>query len=169
MDLRLPTGDENDLLGSGATQTKLSLVGGTTGGLFSPRGSLGYTFSSGGSDYTGDLPDEFYYTAGFDIVLHPRFTITADFIGRTLLDATMLADKTSTFRYTTQAAPGTVLETTRTELTTEVGNLNLMLGSAGIKINPVGRLLIIGNVLFKLGDHGLQDDLTPTFGIGYTF
>ena len=32
-----------------------------------------------------------------------------------------------------------------------------MLGSAGIKINPVGNLLIVGNVLFKIGDNGLQD------------
>ena len=44
----------------------------------------------------------------------------------------------------------------------ETGNLPLLLGSAGIKINPVGRLLIVGNVLFKLGDRGLQDKLTPS-------
>jgi hypothetical protein len=168
VDLRLPTGDEANLLGSGATQTKLSLVGGTGGRHFAPRGSLGYTFSSGGSDFTGDLPNEFNYTAGFDIVVHPRVTITADFIGRSLFDATRVSDVTANFQYITQTDP-TVRTTTRTELTTTTGTLNLMLGSAGIKINPVGRLLLVGNVLFKLGDQGLQDKVTPTFGIGYTF
>ena len=43
VDLRLPTGDEANLLGSGATQTKLSLVAGGGTGRFSPRASLGYT------------------------------------------------------------------------------------------------------------------------------
>ena len=93
VDVRLPTGNEDDLLGSGATQAKLALVAGGSPGRFSPRASFGYTFSSGGSDFTGDLPDELYYTAGFDIVPHRRLTITADFIGRTLLDATRLVDQ----------------------------------------------------------------------------
>ena len=169
VDLRLPTGDEANLLGSGATQTRFSLVAGGGIGRFSPRGSLGYTHSSGGSEFTGDLPNEIYYSAGFDLVLHPQVTVTADFIGRTLLDAQTLGTRESVFRYTTAPNNPTVFETTRTELVSETGNLPLLLGSAGIKINPAGRLLIVANVLFKLGDRGLQDDVTPTFGIGYTF
>jgi len=168
VDLRLPTGDEANLLGSGATQTRLSLVAGGGKGPFSPRGSLGYTLSSGGSEFTGDLPNEIYYTAGFDLVFHPRVTVTADFIGRTLLDAETLGERQAVYRFTNQGNPA-VLETTRAELVSTTGNLPLLLGSAGIKINPVGRLLIVGNVLFKIGDRGLQDKLMPTFGIGYTF
>jgi hypothetical protein len=38
-----------------------------------------------------------------------------------------------------------------------------------VKINPVGRLLISANVLFKLNDGGLQDKVTPVFGIDYSF
>ncbi len=168
LDLRLPTGNENDLLGSGATQAKLALVAGGSPGRFSPRASAGYTFSSGGSDFTGDLPDEIYYTAGFDIVPHRRVTITADFIGRTLLDTERVVDQQRTFRFDLRNNP-TVRTVTRTELTTTTGNVNLMLGSAGIKINPVGNLLIVGNVLFKIGNHGLQDSVTPVVGLDYTF
>jgi hypothetical protein len=51
----------------------------------------------------------------------------------------------------------------------QTSNVSLLLGTAGLKINPVGNLLVIANVLFKLGDKGLQDDITPVFGIGYTF
>ncbi len=169
LDLRLPTGDENDLLGSGATQAKLALVAGGSPGRFSPRASAGYTFSSGGSDFTGDLPDELYYTAGFDVVPHRRVTITADFIGRTLLDAERVVDQERVFPFRLRPPSPTTMSVTRTELTTTTGNVNLMLGSAGVKINPVGNLLLVGNVLFKIGNNGLQDKVTPVFGLDYTF
>ena len=45
----------------------------------------------------------------------------------------------------------------------------MLLGSAGIKVNPAGRLLLMANVLFAIGDSGLQDKLTPVFGIDYSF
>jgi hypothetical protein len=168
LDLRLPTGKSEDLLGSGATQAKAYLVLGGGGGRFSPRTNLGYTFSSGGSDFTGDLPDEINYTAGFDLVPHRRVTLAADFVGRTLLDADRLVYNTKTFNYRTRL-DATIRQTTRPELTTEKGNLTIMLASVGLKINPVGRLLLVGNVLFSLGDGGLQDKVTPVFGLDYTF
>jgi hypothetical protein len=167
-DLRLPTGKEEDLLGSGATQVKLYGVVGGSPGRFSPRASLGYTFSSGGSDFTGDLPDELNYTAGFDLALHPRFTIAADFLGRTLLDAQRLVQQDRTFRYRLRTDP-TILQTTRTTPGTESGSLGLYLASVGFKINPIGRLLVVGNLLISLGDGGLQDDITPVVGIDYSF
>ena len=168
LDVRLPTGNEKDLLGSGATQAKLELLAAGSPGRFSPRIGVGYTFSHGGSTYTGDLPDELYYTAGFDVVPHKRVTLAADFIGRTLLDAERITDVDTTFQYDLRLDP-TVRHTTLTELGTTKGNVNLLLGSAGLKINPFGHLLLVGNVLFKIGNHGLQDKLTPVFGIDYTF
>ena len=63
----------------------------------------------------------------------------------------------------------TIRQTTRPDLTTESGNLNLLLGSVGLKVNPVGNLLLVGNVLFSIGTGGLQDKVTPVFGIDYTF
>jgi hypothetical protein len=167
-DLRLPTGDENDLLGSGATQLKLYGVVGGSPGRFSPRASLGYTFSSGGSEYTGDLPDELNYTVGFDLAVHPRFTIAADFVGRTLLDANELVVGTQTYRFTRLGDP-TVRTVDRPALGVQQTNVGLYLGSIGFKINPTGRLLLVGNVLIAIGDGGLQDQVTPVFGIDYSF
>jgi hypothetical protein len=167
-DLRLPTGREEDLLGSGATQLKLYGVVGGSPGRFSPRASLGYTLSSGGSDFTGDLPDELSYSAGFDLAVHPRFTIAADFLGRTLLDAQRLVPQDVTFRYRMRTDP-TVLSTTRTTPGSETGSLGLYLGSVGFKVNPIGRLLVVGNLLISLGDGGLQDDITPVVGVDYSF
>jgi hypothetical protein len=167
-DLRLPTGDENELLGSGATQVKLYGVIGGSPGRFSPRASLGYTLSSGGSEFTGDLPDEIYYTAGFDLAVHPRFTIAADFVGRTLLDANRLTTVTQTYQFT-QRNDLTLRSVQRQQLSTEQANIGLYLGSVGFKINPTGRLLLVGNVLIAIGDNGLQDSVTPVFGIDYSF
>jgi hypothetical protein len=168
-DLRLPTGDEEDLLGSGATQAKVYLVAAAArSGRFSPRASFGYTFSSGGSDYTGDLPDELNYTAGFDLVAHKRLTIAADFLGRTLLDAQRLVLENVTYDYAQRTDP-TVRQATFATPTSITGNMGLYLASVGFKLNPFGRLLLVGNVLFSLGDDGLQDDVTPVFGLDYTF
>jgi hypothetical protein len=42
-------------------------------------------------------------------------------------------------------------------------------GAAGLKFNPVGRLLVDLNVLFKLDSAGLRDKVTPLVGIEYAF
>jgi hypothetical protein len=167
-DVRLPTGDEEDLLGSGATQVKLYGVVGGSPGRFSPRASFGYTFSSGGSDFTGDLPDELNYTAGFDLAVHPRFTIAADFVGPTLLDANELVLQSRTYQFTQRNDP-TLRSVERSQVGTQQTNKGLYLASVGVKINPAGRLLLVGNVLIAVGDGGLQDSVTPVFGIDYSF
>jgi Putative MetA-pathway of phenol degradation len=110
IDFRLPTGDEDDLLGTGATQTRLQLLASGEYALFAPHVSFGYTFSNGevsdltadvantvGSDVPGrfdvpppnfdpSVPDEVNYTFGFSAAAHPRVTLGFDFIGRTIRD-----------------------------------------------------------------------------------
>ena len=46
-DWRLPTGDEDNLLGIPGTQYKLYGVYSTTFGRFNPHANIGYTFSNG--------------------------------------------------------------------------------------------------------------------------
>jgi hypothetical protein len=169
LDLRLPTGKAADLLGSGATQAKLYLIAARIDSKrFSPRVSAGYTYSSGGADFVGDLPDEINYTAGFDAALHRRATFTADFLGRTLLNADRLVEREQVFENVQRTDP-TIRQTILLSPQTTTGNLNLMLGSAGLKMNPVGRLLVMANVLFAIGNSGLQDKITPVFGLDYSF
>ena len=110
LDVRLPTGDKDDLLGSGATQTEVLFIASGEYGLFAPHASFGYTFSSGNvSDLTSDVvldpslpgagaillqptpfdasvPDEINYNFGFSAAPHPRLTLGFDFIGRTIRD-----------------------------------------------------------------------------------
>jgi hypothetical protein len=169
LDLRLPTGDENNLLGSGATQAKLYLIVGGAAKKFSPRATGGYTFSSGGSDFTGDLPNELGYSAGFDFAVHPRATFTADLLGRTLFDTGRIVEQDHSFDYTLRADPTKVLTTTRTTVVADTGNLNLLFGTANLKVNIAGHFLVNAGAIFGLGEAGLKDKVTPVFGIDYSF
>ena len=171
VDVRLPTGDAENLLGTGSTQFKGFLIASGGKSRFSPHVNAGYTFT-GDSDTLGVLPDEINYAAGFDAAISSRLTLTADVVGRALLDAQRLVDTETVYRYRTASEPaGTFPHTiTREEFATETGTLNLLLGSVGFKLNPTGRLLIAANLLFSLSkDNGLQDDLTPVIEIDYNF
>jgi hypothetical protein len=169
VDLRLPTGDDENLLGAGAVQAKMFLIASASAKKrFSPHLNLGYTFT-GTSDTLGELPDEINYAAGFDAAVSEKVTFTADFVGRTLLDAQRVVEEERRFIYN-QRPPSLVQSITDTVLVTEEGSLNLLLGSAGFKFNPSGRLLFSANVLFSLSqNNGLQDKLTPVFSIDYNF
>jgi hypothetical protein len=171
VDVRLPTGDAADLLGTGSTQVKGYLIASGGKSRFSPHVNAGYTFT-GESDTFGVLPDEINYAAGFDAALSSRLTFNADVVGRALLDAERLVDADVTYNYRVASDPlGTRRTVTRTEITAgQAGTLNLLLGSVGLKFNPSGRLLLSGNLLISLSkDNGLQDTLTPVFAIDYNF
>jgi hypothetical protein len=49
LDLRVPTGDETNLLGTGGVQARAYGIGSMTLGPFAPHVNLGYTFSSEGA------------------------------------------------------------------------------------------------------------------------
>jgi hypothetical protein len=179
VDLRLPTGNENDLLGTGATQAKLFAIGSTSWGSFSPHLNLGYTFSSGGGDVTGDIPDEYNYSLGLDWAVHPKVTLEADFVGRTLRDVLRLESRQTDFAFCATkstapgpplCAPGGTAVAQLAELNSNHGDLDVWLGAAGLRFNPWKNLLISANALFSLGDEGLQiDGVTPVASVEYSF
>ena len=98
VDIRLPTGDPEKLLGTGFTQARVMFIGGTTLGSVNPHINVGYTFggdgmmfgadnrwegSSGDPELINRQPsEEFNYTAGVDFAVTPRLTIAGDIIGR---------------------------------------------------------------------------------------
>ena len=76
VDLRLPTGDSEQLLGTGGAQLKVGLIGSMASGPFSPHVNVGYTFSRGTEatllTVSPDVPDEFSYASGFDAAVSAR-------------------------------------------------------------------------------------------------
>lgn len=169
-DVRLPTGEERDLLGTGATQVKGLLIGSLRWGPFSPHVNAGYTWSSKGPDDT-ELPDEVSYTGGFDWSLHPRLTFVADVIGRTFLDSAIVRVEDTTFQANTTSppAPPVIATAVFPRLVAGTEDVHSLLGSVGVKINPFGNFLVTINGLFKLNEEGLQDDFAPLIGIDYSF
>jgi hypothetical protein len=168
-DVRLPTGDEDDLLGTGATQTRLFAAGSARFGKLVPHVNVGYTFSSGGSELVGELPEEIGFTVGFSAAVHPRVTLFSDVVWRTLLDASQL-DRDTTSHLLRRHDGDAIESVERAVLRTEVEDLNLILGSLGIKINLTGELLFTANLALSLGDEGLRDeDVVPLIGIDYSF
>jgi hypothetical protein len=205
-DVRLPTGDENELLGTGATQVRPYLIYSEDFGRVSPHLNLGYTLSSGSLSadaarfalgdevptpistapgaydtvFAGstpatvatslEVPDEVNYTVGLVVSAHPRFSLSFDAIGRTLLDVNRFGTVTKSFDYRLANA-GPLLSTTRDafDITNAKGNLNLLLGVAGLKWNLFGTLLLNAHVIFPLSDDGLRPGITPVVGIDYAF
>jgi hypothetical protein len=170
-DVRLPTGDEGNLLGTGTTQVKFYAIGSAHLGAFSPRFNAGYTFSNHRSGQPR-LPDEISYSGGFDWAMSPRLTFVVDALGRTFRDTQIVSVENATFVANTNPSPVTppVLNSAvLPRLVTREGNLTTFLGSVGFKVNPVGNLLLTVNGLFSLNKNGLRDDFTPLIGLDYSF
>jgi hypothetical protein len=171
LDARLPTGDELDLLGTGATQLKAFVVGSGHFDWFNPHLNAGYTWSLEGSDDI-DIADEINYTVGFDVSVGPRFTFVFDAIGRTFLNTRNIRVEDTLFTANTTtnpADPPNIVSAVLPRLVTETGDINQILGSVGVKINPFGNFLLTLNGLFPMNSEGLQDGFTPLVGIDYSF
>ena len=167
LDVRLPTGEERDLLGTGATQIKGFLIGSAHLGAFSPHANAGYTWSS----RNRGIPDEIDYTAGFDWALSPRLTFVVDALGRTQRNGQVLREIDTTFQYNanTNTDPVDLRSTTLKQLVATQQDTTSFVGSVGFKVNPVGNLLVTVNGLFSLNNRGLQPKFAPLIGLDYSF
>jgi hypothetical protein len=165
VDVRLPTGDSENLLGTGAAAVTFSLIASTTNGRFAPHFNVGYT-ASGESDVV-TLADEFVYKFGSEFEAAPTVTLNADFLGRSLRDVTRL--ELTDVVHTYFNAAGTPGSTTFSEYVATGGTLNVMDLALGAKFNVAGNLLINANVLLALNDSGVRAKVTPVFGFDYTF
>ncbi len=174
VDVRLPTGDQEQLLGAG-TQFKGFLIASGGMGRFSPHLNIGYTAVDGevGSSGllaelggTAPLSDEINYAMGMEFVPHPKLTLIGDVIGRSLRDAGRLELMSKSFQY--QDGPA-VQTATFDEFEPRSGNLNLLLGAVGVKFNPTGAWLLSANVLFPLTDAGLRSRVTTVVGLDFAF
>ncbi len=156
VDWRLPTGDDEDLIGTGM-QVKFYGAASTEAGRLSPHANFGYTVSREASAFTENEPDQLNFAGGADFAVTPRLTVIADFVGRTLIDAAYPIYLPTEFRQDFQ------------QLTVEWGYVNLFLGSAGVKFAPGGRGLVSFSVLFPLNDNGLQDKFSWMGGVELPF
>jgi hypothetical protein len=166
LDVRIPSGDALNLLGSGAPGMQPFVIVSGTLERISPHFNLGYQWNGSSilagdpvSGQSGDLPDQVLYAAGADFGTG-RFTVVFDVLGRYLLDAEriVLEDFHARDGHSVFPTIGFSHE-----------SFNQLSGATGIKINALRRLLITGNLLFALDDHGVRARITPLIGLEYGF
>lgn len=167
VDSRIPTGDAEDLLGSGAPGIKPFLVLSYASKNFAPHLNVAYQWNGNSvlagnvmTGVKGDMPDQVLYTGGVDIGLTEKVTIAFDVLGRYVIDSPRLSSTIFRTIDVGSSFPNIHFET---------GSFSVVDGAVGLKINLGGKLLADFNALFRLNDAGLRDTFTPLVGIEYSF
>ena len=167
LDVRLPTGDEMALTGTGTTGVQPFAIWSGTFDRVSPHVNAGYQWNGSsvlaGNPATGvsdDFPDQVTYVAGADVAVNTRVTFAFDVLGRYVIDAKRLK------RETFHALDG---QSTFENIAFEDQSFSELNGAFGLKTNLFGRLLLNVNLLFSLDTRGLRDKVTPLIGIDYSF
>jgi hypothetical protein len=171
-DVRVPTGEERDLLGTGTTQVKGALIGSVHFNPVSMHVNGGYTWAAE-KNGTKVVPDEINYGLGIDVAAHPRLTFSAEVIGRNVRNTNAVVIDNHTYTANQLSADGT-MSTVVTAVfprlvVNPVANQNRLNASVGLKVNPFGNLLLTLNGLIALDNKGLQDKFTPLVGLDYSF
>jgi hypothetical protein len=167
LDVRLPTGDELDLLGSGAAGIQPFGIWSATFQKVSPHINASYKWNGSsvlsGNPATGeaaDFPDQITYAAGADLSVNTRVTIAFDLLGQYVIDSERMVQNKFQALDGKSVFPNVVF--TR-------DSFNALSGAVGLKANLLERLLVDVNLLFKLDEHGLRDKVTPLIGLEYAF
>ena len=160
-ELRLPTGSEDNFIGTGSTTLKLMMVGSWNYRDFSPHLNLGY-------DLRGDKDrDEFEMTLGWDQRVSDRWTIAVDWIGEF-----EVGGETDDRAFPDPVDIGPVSGSQQTVITTiEPSNIpnqvsdNILNVSFGAKYAPNDKFLFMGNLILPTNDDGLRSSMITTFGL----
>jgi hypothetical protein len=169
LDVRAPTGDERNLLGSGAPGVKPFLAYSASYHRVSPHVNLAYQWNGksvlAGDTETGtkgDVPDQLLYAGGVDVGVTDKFSMTADWLGRRLFDPPRVRVQPFTAR-------GPFGSQTFDDISFFRASFWSSSAALGFKANVSGRLLVDFNLRFSIDDNGLTDRVTPLIGIEYGF
>jgi hypothetical protein len=169
VDVRMPTGDENNLLGSGALGIRPFAAVSASLGALSPHANVSYQWNGksalAGNVRTGekaDLPDQFMYAAGGDIVIADRLSIVFDVLGQRVVDSPRLVS-----RVTSRTGPADSVTLPDILFVTE--SYWTSAAAFGMKGNLAPQLLVTFNLRFATADGGLTDRVTPLVGMEWAF
>jgi hypothetical protein len=163
-ELRLPTGDEDNLLGAGKTSFRLIAGASQQFGSAAVNVNGGYT--------AGGLTDEVNFAAGAELGLLPRkqLTVTAEVATQTLRDTVTGIGEFESFNQL-NPDPGGVLG--RRVIVRygfwSRGSTTLARAAIGGKYHLAGNLLVTGSGLFRLNENGYQPKVAALVGLEYTW
>lgn len=173
-DVRLPTGDEMNFLGSGAYGLKPFAALSVRTGPVTPHFNLGYQWN-GSSILAGDivmgtkakLPGYLLFSAGTDVGLARWLTAAVDYVGQELVNAPRVGVVTFT-----PALPLVSTGQTGSFASIDASGKDTYNQSSialGLKANVVDRLVVSTNFSFAVNDGGLRQRVIPLLGLSYTF
>ena len=192
-DVRFPTGDSLNYLGSGAYGIK-------------PFAAFSYDFKrlsthlNGGYEWNGssflagniapsqtlgtvppskdNLPGQFFYSAGAEVGVLKRLSAAFDFLGQEFINAPRIAPSTyQELPACTLPAPqpscgppGTFNATGATDADFRAFKASYSTAAIalGLRFRPFSKVLLTANVVTKLNDSGLRSKFIPLLGISYT-
>jgi Putative MetA-pathway of phenol degradation len=171
VDLRLPTGDPEAMLGAGVTRTLVSGIWSGTVGPVAPHASFGYEFWSDpfrAFDPLQQAPVDAgkngtLLQAGVEWAASNRLTVNGEFMLRTIHNGARLA-------YKDVRLPGNPFGlTTASVASIDPRGLDRASVAGGVKWNIAGTALFTATVLVPMTDAGLVDHLTPVLGLDWGF
>jgi hypothetical protein len=175
MDLRTPTGDDLNYLGSGAWGFNPYLVYSYLAKV-SPHARIGYqwntatelnnpTLTPGGNKA---LPGGVQFNAGVDWAWTKQLTVAGDLLTSQYSNAAKVVRSTTALPTpaTNPPTPSTIFLPTVTTANSSytIGDLSI-----GLKWNPYRDLVVSGNVLIQLNNEGLRTRPAPLLGVSYKF
>ena len=152
-ELRLPTGDEADLLGAGKSGFRLLAIGSAEHARVGVHGN--------GALAWGGVSDEADMRGALTVAVTPRLTATGELLWRRFSDlremiAVSAPHPTIVGVDTMRLLPGT----TATVVSTLV---------SGVKWNVASTMVLTGQIQWRLGGGGLTAPITPTVALDYLF
>jgi hypothetical protein len=152
-EVRLPTGDEQLLLGAGSAALRLMGIASAESGALGGHANF--------SIVRGGVTNEVAGSGAVTVAVTPTVTVAGELLFRRLTDVRQMiavsADHPTSAGVTTQRlAPGLTAPTLARAVT-------------GVKWNVSGRFVLAGEVLWRIGKAGLTAPFTPTISLDYLF
>ena len=152
-EFRLPTGDEENLLGAGSSSWRVIGVGSIDHGPLGLHGNAGIV--------RGGVSDEFTFAGALSLAVQPRVTISAELFGRHV-------EELRAIEFNSQPHP-TYIGVDTLRLVSGTAGTTMMTALTGVKWNVGGTLVIGGHIAWPLTDRGLTSKITPTVAFEYAF
>lgn len=152
-DVKMPTGREEDLMGSGSAAVRTLLVGSVETGR--------WTAHANGGIGAGGASNELFWGGALTYEAGPRLTVVGELFGRRLQELHELADVYQ---------PHPLLANTETMrwVARDVG-VSTSYAVTGVKWNVGGSMVLNANLLMRVTDAGLRARVTPSISMDYAF
>jgi hypothetical protein len=152
-EVRLPTGDANNLLGAGKASLRMMGIGSFEHGPFAVHGNAAVV--------TGGISSEYDLAGAISVAVDPRLTLSGETLIRKVTELHSLA---------LVAAPHPTLVGVDTfRLAPTLGAETLAGVVTGLKWNATHTLVIGGHLNWPLNRGGLTAPVTPTIALEYAF